>query len=72
MASSSSAQPQQINVTDLDLSQLADVRRQLEEVLRFPLCTASDYSFQRDLRSLATCPTPLRSYDKRRQNSKHA
>ncbi|KAI0942251.1 hypothetical protein AcW1_002929 [Taiwanofungus camphoratus] len=33
MASSSSAQPQQINVTDLDLSQLADVRRQLEEEL---------------------------------------
>lgn len=27
-----SAQPQQINVADLDLQQLADVRRQLEEV----------------------------------------
>ncbi|KAI0740073.1 Prefoldin-domain-containing protein [Earliella scabrosa] len=33
MASSSSAQPQQINVTDLDVPQLADVRRQLEEEL---------------------------------------
>ncbi|CCM02729.1 uncharacterized protein FIBRA_04836 [Fibroporia radiculosa] len=29
----SAAQPQQINVTDLDLPQLADVRRQLEEEL---------------------------------------
>lgn len=27
-----SAQPQQINIADLDLQQLADVRRQLEEV----------------------------------------
>ena len=27
-----SSQPQQINVADLDLSQLADVKRQLEEV----------------------------------------
>ncbi|KZT03052.1 Prefoldin-domain-containing protein [Laetiporus sulphureus 93-53] len=33
MASTSSAQPQQINVADLDLPQLADVRRQLEEEL---------------------------------------
>nr|VWO99853.1 Uncharacterized protein [Ganoderma boninense] len=32
MASGSSAQPQQINVTDLDVPQLADVRKQLEEV----------------------------------------
>ena len=32
MASSSSPQPQQINVTDLDVPQLADVRKQLEEV----------------------------------------
>lgn len=33
MASTTAAsQPQQINVTDLDLPQLADVRRQLEEV----------------------------------------
>ncbi|EKM51411.1 uncharacterized protein PHACADRAFT_263515 [Phanerochaete carnosa HHB-10118-sp] len=30
---SSSSQPQQVNVTDLDLSQLAEVRRQLEEEL---------------------------------------
>ncbi|KAI9068565.1 Prefoldin-domain-containing protein [Trametes sanguinea] len=30
---SSSASPQQINVTDLDVPQLADVRRQLEEEL---------------------------------------
>ncbi|KAF9809640.1 hypothetical protein IEO21_07332 [Rhodonia placenta] len=30
---STSSQPQQINVTDLDLPQLADVRRQLEEEL---------------------------------------
>ncbi|KAI1788232.1 Prefoldin-domain-containing protein [Ganoderma leucocontextum] len=33
MASGSSAQPQQINVTDLDVPQLADVRKQLEEEL---------------------------------------
>ncbi|EPS96760.1 hypothetical protein FOMPIDRAFT_1167164 [Fomitopsis schrenkii] len=33
MASTTSSQPQQINVTDLDLPQLADVRRQLEEEL---------------------------------------
>ena len=32
MASTTPSQPQQINVTDLDLPQLADVRRQLEEV----------------------------------------
>lgn len=32
---STSSQPQQINVTDLDLPQLADVRRQLEEVRFF-------------------------------------
>ncbi|OBZ73373.1 Prefoldin subunit 5 [Grifola frondosa] len=30
---SSPAQPQQVNVTDLDIPQLADVRRQLEEEL---------------------------------------
>lgn len=30
-----SSQPQQINVADLDIQQLADVRRQLEEV-NFP------------------------------------
>ena len=36
MASTTAASqgPQQINVTDLDLPQLADVRRQLEEVRR--------------------------------------
>lgn len=34
MASNAAAQTQQINVTDLDVPQLADVRRQLEEVLR--------------------------------------
>lgn len=28
----SSSQPQQINVSDLDIQQLADVRKQLEEV----------------------------------------
>ncbi|KAI0808277.1 Prefoldin-domain-containing protein [Fomes fomentarius] len=33
MASNAAAQPQQINVTDLDVPQLADVRRQLEEEL---------------------------------------
>ena len=32
MASGSSAPPQQINVTDLDVPQLADVRKQLDEV----------------------------------------
>jgi len=32
MASTSGSQPQQINVSDLDLQQLSDVRRQLEEV----------------------------------------
>ena len=31
-----SSQPQQINVADLDIQQLSDVRRQLEEV-NFPL-----------------------------------
>ena len=30
-----SSQPQQINVSDLDIQQLADVRRQLEEVTSF-------------------------------------
>ena len=38
MASTTSPQPQQINVTDLDLTQLADVRRQLEEVRRTRMC----------------------------------
>ncbi|KAG2113512.1 Prefoldin subunit-domain-containing protein [Suillus discolor] len=33
MASTTSSQPQQINVADLDLQQLSDVRRQLEEEL---------------------------------------
>jgi hypothetical protein len=32
MASTSGSQPQQVNVADLDLQQLSDVRRQLEEV----------------------------------------
>ncbi len=32
MASPTSQQPQQINVTDLDLPQLVDVKKQLEEV----------------------------------------
>jgi len=32
MASTSGSQSQQINVADLDLQQLSDVRRQLEEV----------------------------------------
>jgi prefoldin alpha subunit len=32
MASTTPSQPQQINVADLDLQQLSDVRRQLEEV----------------------------------------
>lgn len=38
MASSAAAagqQPQQINISDLDLPQLSDVRRQLEEVRGF-------------------------------------
>ena len=34
-------QPQQINVADLDIQQLADVRRQLEEV-NFPLFSRVD------------------------------
>ncbi|KAJ8597277.1 Prefoldin-domain-containing protein [Rhizopogon salebrosus TDB-379] len=33
MASTSGSQPQQVNVADLDLQQLSDVRRQLEEEL---------------------------------------
>ncbi|KAG1748119.1 Prefoldin subunit-domain-containing protein [Suillus lakei] len=33
MASTNTSQPQQINVADLDLQQLSDVRRQLEEEL---------------------------------------
>jgi len=41
MASTSGSQPQQINVADLNLQQLSDVRRQLEEVactVRYILC----------------------------------
>lgn len=35
----SGSQPQQVNVADLDISQLSDVRKQLEEVL---LVTSGD------------------------------
>jgi prefoldin alpha subunit len=36
-----SSQPQQINIADLDIQQLSDVRRQLEEV-NFPLVSLVD------------------------------
>jgi hypothetical protein len=38
LMASSSTQPQQVAVTDLDLPQLSDVRRQLEEVRIFISC----------------------------------